>query len=285
MKLAIYSDLHIEHSFFEVPEGFGADVVVLAGDIHVPGHATPKWARRPYGFRDTPVVYVAGNHEFYGSEYGSQKRRMAEECARRGVRYLDAGSTVIDDVRFIGCTLWTDFALGIVQPDGSLRSEPPYSMWMSGKYMNDYACIRFDQPTTSPKTPMRRSLRPADTLAMHQAERAWLEAELARPFGGPTVVVTHHAPHRNSLAKEYEMDEMSGAFVSELPASFFNVPVLWVHGHTHHSFDYRVGNCRVVCNPRGYPTRYRNGHENEAFDRMGLGIELVQDAGSGEWRC
>lgn len=274
MKLAIYSDLHTEHSVFEAPDDLDADVIVLAGDIHTPGHTTPKWARRDSLFGDRPVVYVAGNHEFYEDECLAQKRMMQKESDRWGVHFLDARAVVIDGVRFIGCTLWTDFRLGIVQPDGSLRSDVERSMAESGRYMNDYACIKLRQPIGDRRNGMRRTLRPIDTLAFHERERRWLEEELARPFDGPTVVVTHHAPHRQSLAAEFEADWMSGAYVSELPASFFEVPVLWVHGHTHTSFDYRVGNCRVVCNPRGYPQRRHVGHENEAFDPKGLEIEV-----------
>ncbi len=274
MKLAIYSDLHLEHSVFEPPGDLDADLIVLAGDIHAPGHNTPKWARRPSIFGDKLVVYVAGNHEFYGSEYLAQKRLIAKESERWGIHALDARAVVIDGVRFLGCTLWTDFELGIVQPDGKLRTDKAWSMGTSEQFMNDYALIKLKLRLDGPSGERKRLLRTVDTLAFHRRERAWLEEELARSFDGPTVVVTHHAPHRLSLAAEYAMDEISGAYVNELPASFFEVPVLWIHGHTHTSFDYRVGNCRVVCNPRGYPERWNDRHENEAFDARGLGIEV-----------
>jgi len=110
-----------------------------------------------------------------------------------------------------------------------------------------------------------RLLTPEDTLAFHRAQRQWLATKLAEPFVGPTVVVTHHAPHRQSLAARYADDWCSGAFVSELPEEFFKVPVLWVHGHTHTSFDYRVSNCRVLSNPRGYLSASWPP-ENEQFD-------------------
>ena len=90
--------------------------------------------------------------------------------------------------------------------------------------------------------------------------------QLGKPFAGATVVVTHHAPHRSSIARRFEDDWLSGCFASELPDEFFEVPSLWVHGYTHDSADYTVGNCRVICNPRGYPLRMTRGFENEAFD-------------------
>jgi len=97
-----------------------------------------------------------------------------------------------------------------------------------------------------------RRLTPQDLLGEHQADRRWLEKQLAAPFDGPTVVITHHAPHPLSIAPRYAADWMTCGFASALPESFFEVPVLWIHGHTHTRFDYRVNGCRVVCNPRGY---------------------------------
>ena len=78
MKLVIYYDLHTEHLIFKPPTDLDADVIILAGEIHPPGHTTPKWARRDSVFSDRPVIYVAGNHEFYLSEYLSQKRLGAK---------------------------------------------------------------------------------------------------------------------------------------------------------------------------------------------------------------
>jgi len=114
--------------------------------------------------------------------------------------------------------------------------------------------------------PRIRMLTPEDTLELHRAHRAWLQQALAEPFDGPTVAVTHHGPHRGSLAGKYAADWVSTAFINELPASFFEVPVLWVHGHTHCSFDFRVGGCRVVCNPRGYQLGGMQRPENPEFD-------------------
>lgn len=106
----------------------------------------------------------------------------------------------------------------------------------------------------------------------HFSDRAWLAQKLAEPFAGPTVVVTHHAPHRNSLAPRYQSDWLSPAFVSERPDSFFEVPSLWIHGHLHESHRYQAGSCQVVCNPRGY-VRDGRDHENKQFN-PGLVVEL-----------
>ncbi|WP_436314138.1 hypothetical protein [Variovorax sp. LjRoot84] len=139
------------------------------------------------------------------------------------------------------------------------------------RYLADYSAIRVDDPYTSNSRETRR-LAPIDTLLIHRRHRAWLRQELAEPFDGPTVLVTHHAPHRQSLAPRFAEDWSSGGFVSELPPEFFQVPVLWVHEHTHDSFDYKVDGCRVVCNPRWY-MNWHGEFENKDFD-PGMVLEI-----------
>ena len=137
--------------------------------------------------------------------------------------------------------------------------------------MVDYRAIAWPDEA---RPGLPRRLRPEDTLRLHAEQRDWLLRELQRPFAGPTVVVTHHAPHRDSLAPRFAADWISAAYVSELPAAAFDRPALWVHGHTHTSRDYRVGNCRVICNPRGYARGRGGPPENAEFDPA-----LVVDVG------
>lgn len=281
MKLAIYSDLHTEHSAFEPPGDLDVDLIVLAGDIHTPGHTVPQWARRADRFGDRPIVYVPGNHEFYNSEMLLQSRRMREEGDRWGVHVLESRAVIVDGVRFLGCTLWTDFKLRFMQSDERLQPVPQICMWEASRNMLDYAAIRLQRHRPSGHGSIKPLLVPADTLALHHAQRSWLASELATPFDGPTVVVTHHAPSRQSLTPIYENDVVSAAFVSELPSSFFDVPVLWVHGHTHTSFDYELGHCRVICNPRGYRLHAAKGYENMRFDPYGIGVDIGCFPGGG----
>ena len=262
MKLLVLSDLHLEFHDFTLPAS-GYDVAILAGDIGAPGEAALAWAERSLPAR-AEAHFVPGNHEYYGRELAAERARIATAAGR--VRVLDGASTVLGGVRFVGCTLWTDFALPITPADGGAPvSDAAAGMASCAELLADYRCIRLREAGAE------RPLRPEDTLSLHRAERAWLLAALREPFDGPTVVVTHHAPHRGSLAAKFAHDPASTGFVSELPGEFFEVPALWVHGHTHHSFDYRVGGCRVVCNPRGYPLG-RGRVENDAF-RAGLVIE------------
>ena len=109
---------------------------------------------------------------------------------------------------------------------------------------------------------------------MHWTDRDWLRRQLAQPFDGPTVVVTHHAPSVGSVADKYAADWLTPAFVSDLPEEFFSVPALWVHGHTHTGFDYVRGRCRVASNPRGYWL------QDSSFEYQGFDPALVIDVAS-----
>jgi len=271
VKLLILSDLHLEFGVFNVPK-IDYDVVILAGDIFVPGSKAMRWARRADTFGDTvSIVFVPGNHEFYSGVLQTTQKEMALSAAACKVHLLAPGEAVIEGVRFLGCTLWTDFELPI-QAKAGPTVDIERAMKIAKLQLHDYSSIRraetpeaADQSMVHVK-PRKRRLTPEDTRALHQRDRAWLAQKLAEPFDGATVVVTHHAPHHGSLAPHYQANWLSGAFVSELQGSFFDVPSLWVHGHIHESFDYQVGNCRVVCNPRGY-MRHGRHQENKQFNR------------------
>jgi len=263
MKLLILSDIHLEFGPFAVPDDIDYDVAILAGDIWVPGTNSVRWAALESTFgRASDVLLVAGNHEFYGQCIQPQLAAMKLATDHR-VHLLNCDEVVMGNVRFLGCTLWTDFALHIETPDG-LVSDPVRAMNECRKGMTDYAEIR-SQVYEDKDGPMQVALRPEHTREFHLAQRAWLEAKFAEPFEGPTVVISHHAPHHLSVVEEYASDWVTTAYASELPSHFFDVPVLWIHGHTHESFDYYVGNCRVVCNPRGY-VGYIPREDNERFD-------------------
>ena len=276
MKLLILSDLHAEFETFQVPKGIEYDVAILAGDIVAPGRAAARWLRSPARFGDKPVIQIAGNHEYYGSVLDRELVEMRHQAREHDVQFLECGETVIAGVRFLGCTLWTDFGLRIEAPGfagqpGRLLSDRDRSMTECARYLADYSAIRIDDPKTS-NTQGTRRLVPLDTLQIYRRHRSWLRRKLAEPFQGPTVVVTHHAPHRKSLASRFAEDWASGGFINEMLPEFFKVPVLWVHGHTHDSFDYQVDDCRVICNPRGYPN-WHGEFENKDFD-SGLIIEI-----------
>ena len=276
MKLLVLSDLHLEFADMAVPAEAAFDVAVLAGDIVCPGAKALAWARRPSALqRARAVVLVPGNHEYYDCVMPDELARMrasAERAGKRAFHVLDCDQVVIDGVRFLGCTLWTDFGLRIDTSKGPV-SDPNKGIAAARRAMVDYRAISVPLTTSASGAPNTRKLTPEDTLALHRTHRAWLQQALAEPFDGPTVVVTHHGPHRGSLAARFAGDWVSTAFINELPESFFKVPVLWIHGHTHTSFDYRVGKCRVLCNPRGYKVGRMVLPENSQFD-PGMVIDI-----------
>ncbi|AMV42117.1 MULTISPECIES: metallophosphoesterase [Paraburkholderia] len=269
MKIRVLSDLHLESDQPEIIPHADADLVVLAGDIH--NHAEGlRWAAETFDGA-VPVVYVPGNHEYYDGEFGALEAAMHDAAASvDNVHFLN-NATLVDPLgqwRVLGTTLWTDFDLY-----GNDEASHAASIAAAERVMLDYRGLiqvtwtagndLGGQGTLQDNTP--RNLTPADTIALHRRARAWLEAELTKPFAGRTIVVTHHAPHRRSLAERYADDVVSAGFVNDLP-SLVRAPVtLWVHGHTHTAFDYVENGTRVVCNPRGYLDRRTRALENAAF--------------------
>jgi hypothetical protein len=191
---------------------------------------------------------------------------MIQAAVNSHVHVLNRTWVVLHGVRFIGCTLWTDFQLP-VDIDGRRQTHIERGLHAANALMADYQAIRVRSPADAPTRTRQvsRLFRAEDALALHWVDRDWLLREMRTPFDGPTVVITHHAPAAGSLAAQYARDKLSPAFVSDLPQEFFDVPSLWIHGHTHHSADYLTRSCRVVSNPRGYRTR-GVGFENASFD-------------------
>jgi predicted phosphodiesterase len=242
MKLNILSDLHLTVAPLVHPRN-DADVVILAGDVARP-HEAIAWAQ---AFAK-PVFYVPGNHEFYGGEIDETRAALRAASERTCVRVLDDDVAVHDGVRFVGSTLWTDFLLsGPEHRDAAMQE--------GRRFLRDFTRIRCG---SGPYTPQ-------DSAARFAAHRRFLARTLAMPFPGPTVVVTHHAPSPASIHPRFRGSALNACFISDLEALMDGERVaLWIHGHTHDSFDYVVNGTRVVCNPRGYA---RNGvDENPRFD-------------------
>lgn len=215
-----------------------ADVVVLAGDIWKRDQGV-RWASRQ--FPPERTIVLAGNHEHYGQTYQDAMAGCRTAAAELGCHFLENDTVVLDDVRFIGATLWTDFALN---GDGGLQKR---AMGIAQKEMNDFKLIRWDEGG------QQRTFEPTDAAMLHHASRRYLEGELSKSFPGPTVVVTHFLPHRKSIAERFIGDPLNPAFCSDLSRLIEEAqPDLWLHGHSHDSCDYRVGKTRIVCNPRGY---------------------------------
>ena len=246
MKLHILSDLHLSVEPFERPVN-DADVVVLAGDIARPREAV-AWAQQ----FSKPVLYVPGNHEFYGSSIDATTDELKRLSAGTDIHILDGAEVVIGSVRFLGTTLWTDFRLF---GEGTERLT---AMAEAQRFIRDFSRIRAADGSEAPFTP-------DDSACRFERQADWLGSRLGARHEGPTVVITHHAPSTRSIHPRFEGSRLNACFVSDADGLLDGDRVaLWIHGHVHDSFDYLLNGTRVVCNPRGYAKAGVN--ENPHFD-------------------
>jgi predicted phosphodiesterase len=262
IRIRVMSDLHTEFHDF-APEPVPADLVILAGDI-CPAYQLVPVVQAMHAFQEVPVIIVPGNHEYYGEELKDARAYMQLAAGQtERIHVLDGHFLDLtirgQAVRIVGATLWTDFQL--FGPDSTASA-----MQTASVYLNDFRLIR--RMTQDGKV---QRLSPAYTVELHDQALARVRAALQSASGAYRVVVTHHAPSKMSVPPRYAKDLLSSAFSSNLD-ELVGQADLWVHGHTHDSFDYRIGNCRVVCNPRGYPSG--STQENASFN-PNLVIELI----------
>ena len=266
-RIHILSDLHDDicrpalGKEFTIPD-VDADVIVVAGDIDgklsTSGLLLLERTRRELG---KPIIVVAGNHDYWRGSVDREIERTRERMHDDGIHILDCDTVVIAGVRFVGATLWTDYAVTghewQAKHDAALR-------------MNDFRYAKSGTGTA------RSRLTPDRLQALHARHRRYIEDVLGAPFDGPTVVVTHHAPSAKSLMRGYVHvgeDHTDGAYSSDLEIVMKEyAPALWIHGHVHTAKDYSVGATRIVSNPRGYTWREEARHggglksEQSGFD-------------------
>lgn len=229
------------------------DLVICAGDLCDQGGvvAGMKWLRHYCRFAE--IVMVLGNHDYFrGSIPGVLKEaRMAADDL--GIHLLENDSVVIGGIKFIGCTLWSDFDLTGDPIDKAFAIN--HARFAMADFQGAIDRGEFDGRMTKP-------FSPKDAEQLFEESVRFLDAELSRDFDGEVVVITHNAPHPDSIADHFKGDSLTPAFVSDLSELIDrHRPDAWIHGHTHDFFDYVVeGGTRVVCNPKGL-----NG-ENQKFD-------------------
>lgn len=232
MRIYILSDLHLEFGDFKPPD-LNIDVLILAGDIHVESGGI-DWAKKY--FKDIPVIYVLGNHEYYGSSLPQHLGFLKKLTAGSNIHVLENESIQIQDVQFLCCSLWTDFNLC-----GNARSAKN----MATRYLSDYEAIKYGAS--------KKDIKSSDILKQHQRSMAWLSQELKIDSKGKRVIVTHHAPSAKSLPDDFGDNVINAAYASHLDEIVNQSNAdLWIHGHIHTHKDYMIGNTRIVCNPRGY---------------------------------
>lgn len=237
MKIRLYSDIHLEFAPF-VPDLSAADIFVFAGDLHV-GLAGIKWlAQLP---TDRPIIYVLGNHEFYKHKHPKLIEQIKLANTKPNIHILENESIVLDGVTFHGATLWTDMLL--FPNSDAVR-------YQCGIEMNDYKKIR-----TLPNYSKMTTLYSIDQF---NQSKKFLERALSE-CGGKQVVVTHHAPSKQSVPLAYLEDLTTAAYASDLEWLILKYqPELWLHGHIHNQTNYKIGNTHVLANPRGYEGHFIN---------------------------
>jgi predicted phosphodiesterase len=237
VRLWIQSDQHLELTrgwdLPAVADRPGYDVLVVAGDLVTKMERGVAWLLERV--TDRPVIYVAGNHEFYGCDIDRTVEKARALAAGTNVHVLQNDSVEINGVVFIGCTFWTDF---------DLFGDADYAMMSAAEIMNDYRKIRLANYTLR--------LRPRHTLERHQESRAFIATELRKPKLGSRVVVTHMGPHPDAIRGGYENDIASAAYTSDASDLMAMGVDAWIHGHTHETYDRMVGGCRLVTNQKGY---------------------------------
>ena len=273
MKLQLLSDLHLEaHPHFTPSPAVGADVLVLAGDIgsYQAGSllsdddfGLARFSPLPqYAGWPTPVVFVPGNHEYDMQDFDAAHARLRRICDRLGLIWLERESLVLDGVRLVGTTLWSDFdALadhhGITDLGQRLKRREK-AFRAADFYLAKTGGTRRGEPFLA-----------AQLREQGLACQAWLRQALSQPFDGTTVVITHFAPSLRSADPRYGLTPGTAGFCNAMDELLPRAR-LWLHGHLHAPSDYlaqgvhrdgRAWHCRVVANPLGYA---RKG-EQDAF--------------------
>lgn len=265
--IRLLSDLHIEFGKFKIKtiDDIESDqILVLAGDIGERG--TPRQFIEEACSKFEHVIYVLGNHEFYGGEYfGVIEYWREREAELPNLHLLQDQTLIIDDIRFIGATMWS-----CLDKDNWFCKE-------SVKHIADYHCIKIDHnPTPIPAgMPKRRGhvpgkwLKMEDTMKMHDYSKQYVEHVLSEPWDGKNVVVTHHSPSHSVTHPKWAGNLINGAFHGHLEYLMERFDITyWLHGHTHDAHDIEIYGTRVICNPRGYV-----GYEVSECD-LGLKLDI-----------
>jgi hypothetical protein len=276
VKIAVASDLHLEFGDLDIENTNNAEVLILSGDICIAADLDMRDRRQTeLGFArwrserfheffercctNFPhVIYVMGNHEYYHGDFATTLVEMRRKLAHlTNLHILEREVTVVGDVTFIGGTLWTD-----------MNNSDPLTLYHMRTMMNDFRVI---SNSTTPvnfrtqegefKTRVGKFMA-EDAVAEHTKMKQYIQSVVQGNHNQKYVVVGHHAPSRQSTHEMYAHDTlMNGGYSSDMDEFIEDHPQikLWTHGHTHHEFDYMIGETRIVCNPRGYA-----GHEEQA---------------------
>ena len=246
-KIHILSDVHNEHKLYEVPESIkeNCDLLIFAGDIHAKTKGL-DWARD--NFPKQQLLYISGNHEFYGAEYYSLLNEFREKAKVLDIHFLENDAVILNGIRFLGCTLWTNY-------NSSNNLSQQDAMASLNYRIADHHLIRIRENDEERKFLTR------DAWELHQDSTSWLTTKLFdEKFDGKTVAVTHHGPSLSCKHEFFGHTELSGAFYSSLD-NLVKKADLWICGHTHSNVNTRIGKCRLLSNQKGYPNGICDGFD------------------------
>ena len=263
MKIDYMADIHLEFPEHRniFPKVSGGDILILGGDITTAAmfrsYRTDSDARSHSKFmkkfkkdvvdKYEQVFYIMGNHEHYRSIFRKTLPELKEGFANHGmdkIEFFDNDSKVVDDVLFVGSTLWSDFENG-----------NDLSMYRCGRGMNDFRIIGlldvedfnyFNRHET-------KMITPEFILNVHTQSRDYIRL-VASESKEPVVVFTHHPPSFESCNKLHSGNDLDGAYATNLQQLILDTPQIkyWISGHTHMSGEYEIGGCKVLSNQLGY---------------------------------
>lgn len=282
MRIKVVSDLHLEFSDINIANNNNCDVLILSGDIMIAEdlYNHPEMNYGMYSnvnladlgrrqqtalrFRDflkrcsfqfPHVFYVAGNHEFYHGKWNKTLTVLKEECSKfPNVYFMECDTKKIDDITFVGSTLWTD-----------MNNNDPITLYTIKGCMNDYSMVVNEDRNYS-------KLRPEETVVRHKKSLEYIRSIVVDKPTEKFVVIGHHAPSKTSIHPRYKDQYIeNGAYSSDLSNFILDNPQikLWTHGHVHSPSDYMIGSTRIICNPRGY-----EGYEPDTNWNPNLYIDL-----------
>ncbi|MBU1200789.1 metallophosphoesterase [Patescibacteria group bacterium] len=233
MKIHILSDIHNEFEEFKIPKT-DADILILAGDIHVGAKGIDWITRQDVG---VPVLYIIGNHEYYHHTYPDILEEIRNQAKNTNIHILENDVFTYNGVNFLGCTLWTDF---------KLYGDFHVASVIATQQINDFRIIRMNSAS--------KKFSPLSAADAYYKSKNWLSRELLKRKHEKNVVITHHAPSMQSIGCEYKNDVLSASFASNLEEFILSHNIqLWIHGHVHTKLSYKIGDTKIVCNSRGYP--------------------------------
>jgi Icc-related predicted phosphoesterase len=266
MNIQLLSDLHLEtHPHFTPEVAPSADVLILAGDIgsYQAGSMLLGQQDQDFGLArfsprkdlrawPVPVFFVPGNHEYDGMPFEDAHEKLQATCKRLEIIFLHQRVEIFGGVRFIGCTLWSDF-------EALVPTSGPLTQQLKAREKAERAANFYLKKTG---TTFQGAPFLSDAVrAQAQSDQAWLRNALSEPFDGPTVVITHFAPSLLSADPRYGLSPGTAGFCNALD-HLLPQATLWLHGHLHCAHDYTSQGCRVVANPLGYARK----NEQQAFE-------------------